>query len=111
MKEVITVEKIKAIVAQYIEFAEKEPAGATDWADIFIEPELFVSHDVTLEFIKTTEKDEFEAVADYFFELVSKFHSEELLAAIKAQYIKLYGDNTDTEIYRVDIACLERALT
>ena len=110
MKEVVTVEKLKKTVAMSIKEEKEERGGSSEWDDIFLEPLLLESCEVTLEFINTAEKQEFEVVSCYFSALVRKFNSKALLNAILARYAVFYGDDIDTEIYRYDIDGLENCL-
>lgn len=110
MKKAVTVEKIKELVEMSIEFEKVEHGNGSDWDDIFLEPALMESHDVTLAFIESAEKHEFEVVSCYFGLLIRKFNSETLLSAVLSQYKKLYGDDTDNEVYQYDIKGLENWL-
>ena len=106
-KEQITVERLKALVAEYAR-KENEPYGhPVEWAYVMLEPDLIASREITLEFLKQMSKEEFDVMLNFFLDVMKKFKSAEFLSIIESHYLKYYGENKETEAYIENIDGLE----
>lgn len=110
MKKTITVDYLKRIVQDYIRVEQDEMENSTEWAYVYLEPEILSSKEATLGFLKGMVKLEFDAIAYLFDEIVYKFNSVEILSVIQNKYAEFYGDNKNTDIYNESIKGLENCI-
>ena len=105
-KETITVEKLKELVAEYIRLEQDPLENSTEWAYVALEPELKASEAMTLAFLKQMNKEEFDGMCPFFFDVMRRFKSSEMLQIIEAHYAEYYGTGRETDLYRTYISGL-----
>jgi hypothetical protein len=101
--ERITVAKLKALTTKFIELVQNEFENSTEWAYVMLEPDLLKNEECTVSFIEQMNKEEFNAISDFFMQIADRFQSKKLIELIEAQYRSFYGDNTDSDLYRDNI--------
>ena len=105
MKDKITVERLKALVQEYITLRNDEMENSTEWAYVALEPDLLACEEVTLNYLMQINEEEFVALGDdhWFDVILSKFKSVEILNVILSQYANFYGEDTETDFYQDSI--------
>lgn len=108
-KEQITVEMLKEITKEYIRQENDEMENSTDYAYFALEPKLLKNEEVTTEFLKQSSKDEYDAIAYLFYDIVYKFQSLSLIDLIESLYSKFHGEN-DSEFYNEYVDNLQKCI-
>ena len=111
-KDKITVERLKALVQEYITLRNDEMENSTEWAYVVLEPDLQACEEVTLNYLMQINEEEFVALGeDHFFEtILRKFKSVEILNVIRAKYTAFFGEDTETDFYRDSIEGLQHCI-
>ena len=104
-KDKITVERLKALVQEYITLRNDEMENSTEWAYVMLEPDLQACEEVTLNYLMQINEEEFVALGDdqWFDIILSKFKSAEVLNVILAKYANFFGEDTTTPFYQDSI--------
>ena len=74
-----TLEMLKEIIKEYIRQENDETENSTEYAYVALEPNLLKNEELTTEFLKQSSKDEYDAVAYLFYDIVHKFQSVPLM--------------------------------
>ena len=112
MKNKMTVERMKELVQEFIVMEKDETENSTEWAYVMLEPALLECEDVTLNYFKQIDKEEFNAIGDnhWFEDVLCKFQSVELLNTIISQYVNFYGEDKTTDFYQNSIKGLHNCI-
>lgn len=69
-----------------------------------------MSYDATMQYLKDITKEHFDFIIEGIENVVYHFGRAEMVELIEALYVKFYGDDTDTELYRDNIEPLRAVL-
>ena len=108
-KEQITVEMLKEITKEYIRQENDETENSTEYAYVALEPNLLKNEELTTEFLKQSSKDEYDAIAYLFYDIVHKFQSVPLIDLIESLYSKFHGES-DIEFYNEYVDNLQKCI-
>ena len=101
MKTIITVERLKELVQEFM-IVDKDASGhPAEWAYAYLEPDLIQSREVTLAYLEQMTMEEFISFAEngFFGHILNKFKSAEMYNVIEARYEKHFGTNRDDQFY------------
>ncbi len=100
MKNKMTVDKLKALIKEFIILEQNEMEDSTEWAYVNLEPELTKNEDIILEFLKQMTQDEFITIANnsWFEDVLCKFNSIEMLNIIKSKWNLFFANNDSSQI-------------
>ena len=107
----VTVEKLKELVQEFMRLEQDEYENSTEWAYVALEPDLIRSHDVTLAYLKQIDsKEEFVSLGENSFleEILDHFQSAAIYGAIEEQYAKFFGTAKETPFYKEFIEGLDK---
>lgn len=109
MKSKITVEHLRKMVQEFIAMEKDETEDSTEWAYVALEPDLLKCEEVTLKYLTQINKDEFIALGEnhWFYSILHKFKSSEILNTIHLKYVEFYGEEKTTDFYINSIEGLE----
>ncbi len=112
MKNEITVERLKALVQEYMVLEKDEMENSTEWAYVALEPALVACKEVTLNYLMQIDKDEFITLGEnhYFEDILSKFKSAEILNLMLLQYANFFGQDASTDFYHDSINGLRNCI-
>lgn len=112
MKNKITVDRLKALVQEYMVLEKDKMENSTEWAYVMLEPDLLACEEVTLNYLKQIEEEEFVTLGEnqWFESIICKFKSAEILNVILTKYADFYGEDTETDFYQNSIEGLHNCI-
>lgn len=112
MKSKITVEQLKELVQEFIALEDDKEMDSGEWAYVMLEPMLIANEEVTLNYLKQINEEEFRALGEnhWFEDILCKFRSVEILDVIRTQYFRFFGEDTTTEFYLDSIEGLQNCI-
>ena len=113
MKTIITVERLKELVREFMILRQDVYEHAEEWAYVMLEPDLIQSREVTLAYLEQMTKEEFISFAEngFFDHILDKFESAAIYNVIEAQYENFFGTNRDDPFYLEYLKGLNNCVT
>ena len=105
----ITVDSLFNEIALWAEQDNENP-GAWNMFMLQTLPKLKADFTITMQYLSSIDKIQFDFISDIIEELVYHFQKNEMLDMIEALYKKFYGDNKDTYLYRENIKNLKNCI-